>query len=143
MLKSSKKKALSGKLEGNIIFEENRILIHHKVFLLSDIEKINFPCFNDYEGRKEEFTNSNYNGGISQGVGNKVVLFLNDGKEIIIQFQLERRYQIREMRPELVHYHNEGKLHFLHLIDVLGIEDYNAIQIFKKSLTDGGAVKSY
>ena len=143
IFRSSRKKPLLGRMEGNIVFSANDITVNNRVYTLTDIEKISFPCFDDYEGRKEDFRDTNYNGRISQGVDNKVILSLKNGQEVVVQFQLERRYEIREMRPELVHYHNEGKIHFLHLIDVLGIVDYNAIQIFKKSLTDGGAVKSY
>lgn len=141
-LYASKQKPLGGRLEGDIAFNNDSIMINADEYLLENFEKISFTHFNDYVGKKQSNQNY-YNDGVSNGVENTVILILKNGKSITCHFQQEYRFQLRELRPKLVHYHNEGKLHFLNLIDILGIEDYNAIQIFKKSLPEGGDVKSY
>jgi len=139
---SSKQKTLRGILEGDLVFNNGSITINDDEYLLDDIKKIGFTHFNDYLGKKQS-DKSYYNDGVSNGVENTVILTLKKGKNIECHFQQQYRYQLREIRQQLVKYHNEGKLHFLNLIDILGIEDYNAIQIFKKSLPEGGEVKSY
>lgn len=139
---ASKQKLLQGKIEGDIAFNTDFITINTDEYLLEGIEKISFTHFNDYLGKKQS-DKSYYNDGVSNGVENAVIVTLKNRKDISCHFQQQYRYQLREMRPVLVHYHNEGKLHFLNLIDILGIQDYNAIQIFKKSLPEGGDIKSY
>jgi len=126
-----------GYLEGNLIFLDNNIKINDRVLNIDTVEMIHFPLFDDYAGK---IINAEK---VSEGVDNNVMLTLKSREKIISNFQLTARYQIRDIREQLVHYHNSGKLHFLNLIDILGIEDYNAIQIFKNSLSDGGSVKSY
>ncbi|MHA3788072.1 hypothetical protein ACX0HA_07670 [Flavobacterium hauense] len=139
---ASKLKPLQGKIEGSVVFNNDSITINTDEYSLENLEKISFTHFNDYLGKKQS-DKSYYNDGVSNGVENTVILTLKSGRTITCHFQQQYRYQLRELRPQLVYYHNEGKLHFLNLIDILGIEDYNAIQIFKKSLPEGGEVKSY
>jgi len=66
------------------------------------------------------------------------MLTLKSGEKIISNFQLTARYQIRDIREQLIQYYLVGKLDFLNLTAILGIEDYNAIQNFKQTLASYG-----
>lgn len=128
-------------LEGNITFEKDGISVDELKYDLSAISKLEFADHGNYLRKAESFSTDKQ----SWPNGKDISIFIQliEGSEIKKYFQLEHRGQMQDVRSELVHYHNEGKLHFLNLIDILGIEDYNAIQIFKKSLPEGGEVKSY
>lgn len=128
-------------LEGTITFEKESITVNENKYDLSVISKLQFSDHGNYLRKAESFSTDKESW--PNGKDISVLLNLTDGSEIIKYFELNHRGQMQDIRPQLVYYHNEGKLHFLNLIDILGIEDYNAIQIFKNSLSEGGDVKSY
>ena len=125
------------RLVGEITFLDNRILVNDEVFSIDALEKLAFTNFDDYQGKV--LTDEK----LSEGLDNTIELYLKDSKRLIYNIQQQYRYQLRELRPQLVNYHNDGKLDFLNLIAILGIDGYNAIRIFKNSLPEGGDVKSY
>lgn len=128
-------------ITGKIIFENNRIIIDYVNYDLEDVDKIEFCDMGNSLRKFDGFSEHGQNWPNGKDV--LIILQLKDSRKIRTYFQLAHRHEIRDIRPQLVHYHNIGKLHFLNLIDILGIEDYNAIQIFKKSLPEGGNIKSY
>lgn len=126
---------------GEIIFDNDIITVNGVGYDISSVEKIEFTDLGNFLRKNEGFIGDKQSW--PNGKDIRVILDIATGEDITIQFQLNHRHQMQDIRPQLVHYHNEGKLHFLNLINILGIEDYNAIQIFKKSLPEGGNVKSY
>ncbi len=128
-------------IAGDIIFDKEIITINGNEYTLGSIEKIEFTDLGNYLRKNETFIGDKQSW--PNGKDIRVIMDVASGENLIIHFQLNHRHQMQDIRPQLVHYHNEGKLHFLNLIDILGIEDYNAIQIFKNSLPEGGSVKSY
>ena len=76
------------------------------------------------------------NGKIANGINNYITYCLKDNKKEIIHFQLQGEYAIRSISEQLIKYHLAGKLHFLNLIDLLGISDYDQIQIFKQNIAN-------
>ena len=127
--------------EGIIAFEKDNITVDGTIYNVSTIEKLEFTDYGNFLRKNESFSGDKESWPNGKDV--RVFIKLEDGDEVMKYFQLTHRGQMQDIRLQLVHYHNEGKLHFLNLIDILGIEDYNAIQIFKKSLPDGGDIKSY
>lgn len=128
-----KNKVLEGTIEGDITFEGDRIIVNNKEYLVSALKKISFTCFDDYVDRMDTSRHT-FNNRKSNGVDNIIELYFEDGKKLAYNFQLIKRYQLRDIREQLINYHNTGKLHFLQLIAILGIEDYNAIQNFKETI---------
>lgn len=128
-------------IAGKIVFENNRITIDDVYHDLEDVDKIEFFDMGNSLRKFDGFSEHGKNW--PNGKDALITLQLKDSRKIRTYFQLAHRHEIRDIRPQLVYYHNAGKLHFLNLIDILGIEDYNAIQIFKKSLPEGGNIKSY
>ncbi|RWX02521.1 hypothetical protein [Flavobacterium cerinum] len=124
-------------ITGGIVFEKEKITVNSIEYLLDDLSKITFTdCGNHFRQGDGYF---NKNSGVEpNSKDNLLSLELNNKETLRVYFQLNNRYHIRNIQDELIHYHNEGKLHFLNLIDVLGIEDYNAIQHFKQQLPNKG-----
>lgn len=125
---------LYGVLSGQVIFENDSISVDNRVYELDDISKINFAIIDHkdlYIGRR-----GGLDGRKSQGVGN-TFSFMVDNKQLTYQFQLLYKGQIKEIKDQLISYHIAGKLHFLHLIELLGITKYEDIQEFKQQLAAG------
>ncbi|MNK07747.1 hypothetical protein D3C87_256650 [compost metagenome] len=124
-------------ITGEIIFEKDKITVNGVKYLLYDLNKIIFSdCSNllrKGDGYFDKNTDIEPN-----SKDNVITLELNNGETLRTYFQLNTRYHIRNIQEELIHYHNESKVHFLNLIDILGIEDYNAIQHFKQKLPGKG-----
>lgn len=130
----TRKEVLRGIIGGSICFNQDEITVNDHKYLLSELRKINI-YMNDYEGRLD----SNYktfNGRISRGVSNSVILYLNNGIQKTFYFQQSGKHDNKLIHEELIHYYLMGKLHWLNLIDVLGISDYDEIQRFKSILKD-------
>lgn len=111
---------------------DNNIKINDRILNIDAVKMIHFPLFDDYAGK---IINADK---VSEGVDNSVMFTLKNGEKIISNFQLTARYQMRDIREHLIHYHLAGKLDFLNLIAILGIKDYNAIQNFKHILASYG-----
>lgn len=126
-------------LDGEITFLDNRIIVNDSIISIDALDSIVFSGFDDYQGR---IISVSYNK-VSKGIDNKVALHCKDGKNIIYYFQLDYRYQMRDIREQLIQYHMAGKLDFLNLVAILGIEGYNAIENFKNELPNGGNIRSY
>ncbi len=122
---------LRGMLDGEIIFESERIIINGKEFDIASLTKISFVIL-DYKGM---FIGGrgDLNGRKSNGVGNRIALYKN-GTPQVYYFQLEYKGQLKNIKEQLIQYHLAGKLHFLQLIDILGISKYDEIQEFKKEI---------
>lgn len=126
------KRSAQRQLIGEISFYPDKITIVGTDILISAIEKISIPYFSDYIGRAE-------GGKATEGNANRIEIKYADGKIMVYYFMLERRYQLRDVIEELIAYYKEGKFDFDNLTMILGLENYNAIQNFKNTLS----IKSY
>lgn len=122
---------------GEIVFEKEKIKVNGIEYLLDGLSKITFTDCGNHLRQGDGYFDKN-NAIEPNAKDNAIALQLNNGETIAAYLQLNNRYHIRDIQEQLIHYHNEGKLHFLNLIDVLGIEDYNAIQYFKQQLPNKG-----
>lgn len=118
--------------DGDIIFYADRIIIGDKTFQLDQVNTIDIFQFDDYVGKMLKDV-------VSQGIGNVVRIYLADGQILSSNFQQLHRYQIRDIRDQLIAYYKAGKFDFDNLTMILGLENYNAIQNFKNTLS----IKSY
>lgn len=117
---------------GEIIFYDDRIIIGDKTLQLDEVNTIAILRFDDYIGKilKEI---------VSQGIDNVVRIHLTNGQIMNSNFQQQHRYEIRDIRDQLIAYYKAGKFDFDNLTMILGLENYNAIQNFKNTLS----IKSY
>lgn len=115
----------------------DKIIVNQAEVFIKDIDKISFSI-RDYKGMKTSLKGE-LDGCKSNGVGNSVILYDKTGNRQIY-FQLLSEYALRDIKEQLIHYHVKGKLHFLQLIDILGISRYEDIQEFKKEIYDETAI---
>ena len=124
---------LKGKLEGQLILEMDRISIENEIYNLNNIQKI--EIFNsDYDGHFKYTSRGSFEANLSQGVGNIIIIKLINNEIKDCHFRQTYEDDINVAQKELINYHLKGKIHFLHLIDILKITDYDEIQKFKKEL---------
>lgn len=123
-----------GEYCGKLTFWEDRIQIDEENYNLSQISKLDFNQAYDIRG---EFVNSTleFAPRLSNGLNNEMVMELKNGQKIKCNFLQTESERLSHFKDILVHYHKNGILGWLQLIDILGIEDYNKIQDFKREIT--------
>lgn len=127
-------KPLHGNLDEDLIFQEDQICFSNKCIPLEQIEKIEFdaedyyqkfPWFNEIRG--------DLSPRLSNGTKNFIYLYLNSGKNYSHRFEVYYQGEFqKKMKALLIHYPRQDKMHFLNLIESLGIDKYEEIQEFKK-----------
>lgn len=118
---------------GKLTFWEDGIQVDEDYFKLSQISKLDFNIAYDIRGM---FVNLNeFTPRLSNGLNNVMTLELKNGQKIKCNFLQTESERLRHFKEVLTHYHKNGILGWLALIDILGIEDYNKIQDFKKKLS--------
>jgi len=132
---TSRYEPLKGKIENTIDFEEDRIVIANKPFLLNNIKKIEILCYDVKDQWNIIVSRGNFNGQISNGVGNSLKLLLIDGTSQEIYFQQDNSTQIINIENLLISYYKKDKLEFRNLTKILGYEDSDAIESFRKTIT--------
>lgn len=130
---ATKRKPLNGKLNKKLVFKKDEIWIDDDKYELNEIKKIRFNV-EDYFNRIEGRIRGDLSPGRSNGTANICELTLMNGQKIEVNFQLMYETEFLKMRELLIKYYTENKIHFLKLIEYLGIEKYEEIQEFKKTL---------
>ena len=125
---------LRGSLNGFIIFEKEKIVFNQQTFHLEELKKIEITK-NDYYGRIKSNSKGNFNSIRSNGVDNKINITFFNGEKKEFYFELYNSNDLQKVKDELINYYLNGKLHFLNLIDVLDITEYEEIQVFKKEIS--------
>ena len=128
---------LNGVLNDTMTLEIEKISINETEFELSKIKKIEFLSCWDYKGLSSmsAYRNSDLNNPLSNGVRNTIKITMENNVIHIFYFQQLYKREICNAKTELINYYLSGKLHFLNLIDTLGISDYEEIQNFKATLS--------
>jgi len=129
----AKSEPLNGIISGKLIFRSKEISIENCVYSLDDIKKIEFTIL-DYLDKWELPARGDLAPARKNGTSNTCEITLINGQKIKVNFQLILKDEFKRMRELLILYYSENKLHFLRLIDHLGIDKYEDIQEFKKTL---------
>lgn len=127
------RKSLNGNLNRSLNFREKEILIDSEKYDLNDIQKIEFSIC-DYFDKWEYPGRGNFNPARTNGTDNSCEITLISGQKIKVNFQLTQKDEFKKMRELLIKYYSDNKIHFLRLIEYLGIDKYEEIQDFKKTL---------
>lgn len=127
------RKTLQGKLSGQITFDKDSISISNQNVPITDIEKIELDV-GDYLDRKEYNGLGEFNPTLSTGTENLCHLKLKDGTKKEVYFQIKEKGDFKKLRQELIEYYKSDKISWLKLIELLGIDKYEEIQKFKKTL---------
>lgn len=117
-----KYKSLNGTLNGDVIFEEDRIKVNDKIFELKDINNLDF-CVNDYYGKKALTSRGDFDPQLSQGVNNYVTYTDSSGETQTIYFKLATEHHYDCLSPFINAAIKAKKLAFKRGIDIVGIEN--------------------
>jgi hypothetical protein len=129
-------KPLNGDLDSILILESDKITVNQLELTLTKIKNIELNC-KDYKGFTNSYrpySNGGFSNGLSNGIKNTIKITMNDNSVHIYNFQQSNKDEINKAKEELINYYVFGKLHFLNLIDALGIREYEDIQKFKETL---------
>ncbi|MCK8141276.1 hypothetical protein MW871_05160 [Flavobacterium sp. I-SCBP12n] len=125
---------LKGYFEGTIEFHENKIKVDKIEYEIEKIKKIEIYA-GDYKGKWKPTGKTEYDNALSNGVGNVLrIIMENENETITIYFEQNVKNEIKIAEKQLVNYYKEGKIRWLHLIDILAINDYDEIQQFKSTI---------
>ncbi len=108
MINSLLRQQLKGKLEGEIIFDYEEIIIGEESYNLADIRLIKIDIRN-YKGQLIS-SDAGFWEMFSNGVNNELTVILNSGQVIKCNFQLNYEREIIRANKELRNYVDEGKL---------------------------------
>lgn len=128
-----KHEPLHGQLLHDLVFTLNYIKIEQNEYPLDLIFEIKFVEHEDFYGALK-YKDGNFEGALSQGVYNFLVLKLRNGEEAHCQFQQITRHELRNIRPMLEKYYEAGLLSFGHLVEILRIESMNEREILRVDL---------
>jgi hypothetical protein len=115
-------KSLNGILKGEIIFENDRIIIDGKSYELKNIFNLDFN-FNDYYGKKDLRMYKSVNPMLSQGVNNHVTFIDNTNQTQTIYFRIGGERQQVALSPFMNAAIKAKKMEFKQVIDLIGIEN--------------------
>ncbi len=125
---------LHGEIKGTLIFEKEALSIAENTIPLLNIESMHLMC-GDYYMMKRIFESRSffefYKRGFSRGLENKLEITLKDKEKIYVSFQQLKKNQVLDIREMLIHYHKSQVISWLHLLEILKIDDYSEIQKFK------------
>tara|TARA_R110002050_G_scaffold192212_1_gene327170 strand:- start:27 stop:473 length:447 start_codon:yes stop_codon:yes gene_type:complete len=133
IIQTSKLKPLNGNLHKKLRFRTHEVLINDIIIELQEIKKFEF-VLGDYFDRLQSQALGDFNPGRTNGTSNVCELTLFNGQKTKVNFHLFYEKEFLKMRELLLHYYSLNKIHFLKLIEYLGIEKYEEIQEFKKEL---------
>ncbi len=134
---------LRGAFTGTISFTEEGVFQNDQFIALEKIKKITINN-DDYEGHPK--LPNKYIGitrAFSNGTNNSIGIILTNDEHLIMNFYQKKRDDFHPITNLLVFYCQEGKLHFLNLIDILNITKYEEIQAFKLKYQLNGTKSSY
>ena len=98
LTKSLRIKALDGKFNGKLVFNENYLIINSKQIKISDIKRINFRI-DDYQGYQKSLR---FTQNLSNGTNNLVDIELNNEEKIKLFFKMDYQNQYEELKPFLL-----------------------------------------
>lgn len=124
------KEKLHGMLNSWLVLKKDSITIGDRLIHLSEVLNMSLSV-DDYEGST---INGGYSHKYSIGVQNYFNLKLKSGETIHLMFQMQSASDLSRARDLFIHYYESEILHFINLIDILGIQDYDEIQKFKSTI---------
>lgn len=123
----------NGEYKGKLEFEPNAVIINEIRYELEEINKISIHS-SDYEGVIHLHRTFSIYRNLSNGLNNEFTLDLVNGNKIKCNFFQSKGQRIKNYKNILTKYHLKEKISWLHLLEVLEIEDYDEIQRFKRNL---------
>lgn len=125
---------LQGKLEGKLKFNESEIFENNQKIDLENLKKVDIhfgTYYSQYIYRSHAALYYPYR---ENGSDNWIAFKFNDDKEKKIYFQRMYEDQQKYLKPFFEYLHSKNLISFLRLTDILGINNYEEIQDYKKKI---------
>lgn len=117
-----KYEALNGTMQGKIIFDNDSIVINDETYELRNISKLDFG-FSSYFGQMSTGLRGNFNGLLSQGVGN-FVEFKNSSNELIhVCFRIQGKHGPMSLYSFINEAVKVGAMSYYRAIDLIDVEN--------------------
>lgn len=113
---------LEGTLETYIELYEDYIGIENDKYFLDNVKSIEILNF-DFKGDYNYVGKGNYNGTLSNGIGNLFKINLINGRSLEINFQQDNQNEIASAKKELVNYYTNGKISKENFVKIFGYEE--------------------
>jgi hypothetical protein len=127
-----RKKPLNGKLQGQIEFLADKMIINGYEVAYTEISNVSLKV-DDYKGKVNLHYRS-FNSQVSQGVDNYIAFNYSTYKRSKMYFQLRKSSDKKELYPMVKALIKLNKIPFLTGVDILELTDYHKIQELKKEL---------
>ncbi|MES2448821.1 MAG: hypothetical protein V4546_16675 [Bacteroidota bacterium] len=128
-----KHKPINGAISGILQIGFDLIIVTDNHYSINNISKIDFH-FIDYFGQLQSSVRANFNPLLSQGVSNAIEFTDKNNQIHLVYFKLNYKYEHERLFPFITEMIKINKISFLRGIELLGINDYDKIQEFKKQL---------
>ncbi|MBV1887848.1 MAG: hypothetical protein KUG51_01005 [Urechidicola sp.] len=128
-----------GVYNGMIRFGESTISFNDKDYKLENIKKISFRS-SDIKGKSLLYLKG-ISPALSNGLSNSITLELLIGDKVEGVFLQTKTCRLKFYKEILIYYYQENKFSWLHLLDVLEMNDYDEIQLFKNKLSRSNYTK--
>lgn len=125
-----------GEYIGHLVFRDKTLELNNSEILISDISKIEFRAY-DIRGTSKNHRNP-IGPYLSHGLDNEFTILLKNGDKKTGHFLQTKGNRLKFFKEPLIHYHKQGLIGWLHLLDLLEMDDYGRIQEFKKELNNYG-----
>lgn len=124
---------LEGIIEGELILNENEIIIDRTILNIENIKniKITNDDFYDFTASYKHYI---IIGRISNGVNNKIEILLKNSKKYKVNYQQDESHDMQNSKELLKSYYSKGIIEMENLLYVLGIVEDDEIKEFKKTL---------
>lgn len=126
-------KPLEGKIEHEIILDENEIIIRNEKIKIEEIKNIEITN-DDFLDFIIPYARYIMIGRISHGVNNEIKITLNNNQMYHLYYQQDKYHDMQNAKELLKHYYSKGIITLKNLLYVLGIEENEEIISFKETL---------
>ncbi|MBP4138529.1 hypothetical protein [Flavobacterium geliluteum] len=122
ILSWSQYEPLKGTLNTYMELHEDCIIVEKDKYSVDEIKSINILNF-DFKDDHNYAGKGNYNGILSNGIGNLLKINLINGKSIELNFQQDKENVLASAKKELVSYYKKGKISRQNFAEICGYED--------------------
>lgn len=113
---------LKGTLDTYLELYNDHVMINDQKYFLNDISSIEILNY-DFVGEFNYAGRGNFNGQLSNGIGNLFRLNLNSGENIEVNFQQDKEHKIANDKNELVCYYKDEKISLKNFAKILGYKE--------------------
>jgi hypothetical protein len=124
---------ISGKFEGYLSFEKDKITVCDEVFPIQKIRAIKISN-DDYSGKLVNISRGNLGPTLSNGTRNYLTIYFESGESKRYQFELINSDDFQKVRHELISYYLNGKIEFNEVANVLGEKSRTEVAEFKTEI---------